>query len=52
MRPPEDPRIRSSGRGVRQQTFKVDATPEDLACAVLRPVKVVEDPAAYQGHPH
>ena len=28
------------------QAFKADATPEDLARAVLRPVQVVEDPAA------
>ncbi len=30
----------------RDQIFKADATLEDLARAVLRPVKVVEDPAA------
>ena len=29
-----------------EQTFKADATPGDLARAVLRPVQVVEDPAA------
>ena len=28
------------------QTFKADATPEDLARTVLRPVQVVEDPTA------
>ena len=29
-----------------EQTFQADATPENLAHAVLRPVKVVEDPTA------
>ena len=35
------------GKAEHDQTFKADTTPEDLACAVLRPVKVVEDPAAW-----
>ncbi len=28
------------------ETFRIDATPEELADAVLRPVRVIEDPEA------
>lgn len=33
-------------RAEHDQHFKADTTPEDLARSVLRPLKVLEDPAA------
>jgi len=33
-------------RAEMEEPLKIDATPEELALAVLRPVRVVEDPDA------
>ena len=49
---PERPQVRVKPHGYqpkkveREEPVKIDATPEHLARAVLRPVRIVEDPNA------
>ena len=38
------PRNYQPTRGETEEVAKIDATPEELALAALRPVRIVEDP--------